>query len=218
MDDLIWFVHIPKTGGTSVWQALCAAVSPEKIAPYTDEDIKRLASTSDSIDVKPYRLLRSHYDISLEPLLNKQTQKITVLRHPVARIVSLYGHHLRLHGYQDTLQAFLDMEAWNYPCHNQMTRMLCGVNDLIDGVPDMGGMVDEAWRQLDQFAAVGVLDGWYSFMNQVQARTGLPVAKSQIHTNIGQRLHVTVQDVNEILERNQSDLELYRKVCQRYVG
>jgi len=85
----LYFFHIPKTAGMSVWKAIDAAYPPDSICPYWLWDQLIEAPKS---DLERYRVFRGHFYGFLEPYLGRTLPKFTILRDPVERTVSYYSY------------------------------------------------------------------------------------------------------------------------------
>lgn len=95
--DVMYFCHIPKTAGMTFRTIIedqfhcndvCPATLNAQLAKYTPEELAR------------YRLFRGHLGFSNLPQLlgDKQVINITVLREPVARVISHYDYIRRMPG------------------------------------------------------------------------------------------------------------------------
>lgn len=89
--DGVYFFHIPKTAGASVYKAIDAAFDSSSICPCWLWD--------DLIDVPSdllagYKVFRGHFYGFFELFLGRQLRKFAILREPVDRTVSYY-HYIR---------------------------------------------------------------------------------------------------------------------------
>jgi Sulfotransferase family len=95
--DVMYFCHIPKTAGMTFRTIIedqfhcddvCPATLNAQLAKYSPEELAR------------YRLFRGHLGFSNLPQMlgNKQVINITVLREPVARVISHYDYIRRMPG------------------------------------------------------------------------------------------------------------------------
>lgn len=91
---MLYFLHIPKSAGTSVRQLFSSVYQNNLIEVYRDVDEsyrKALVAQCNNQSV-----LFGHFCFSLHELLgDKQPRYITLLRHPVDRVISWYKHQLR---------------------------------------------------------------------------------------------------------------------------
>lgn len=82
---MLFELHIPKTGGTSLFSVLSAAVYPGRAHVALSEQELRERRTG-------YALLSGHFGWDALSLFPQRPQVLTVLRDPVEHILSLYGY------------------------------------------------------------------------------------------------------------------------------
>ena len=88
MED-IYFFHIPKTSGMSVWIFLTQAFPSHKVCPWwLWEQLIALPRT----ELDQWNLFRGHFLSHLEPYLGKRLVTFTMLRDPVERTLSHFYH------------------------------------------------------------------------------------------------------------------------------
>ena len=188
------FLHIPKTAGMALRAAFAKQVDPAAILPVpddfrpTDVSYPVLSDTASmgyqmtltDADVEGYELIMGHYDWRLVERLSSDWQVVTLLRHPVRQLLSLYnfyratpkadraGSHaicLRL-----SFREWLDTEH----CHlrlNQACQVLSGQRH--------GVYVDyeKAARNLERCAAVGIVEDLSVSVDVINAAFGWKVSK-----------------------------------------
>ncbi|HEX7360783.1 MAG TPA: hypothetical protein VF283_09855 [Bryobacteraceae bacterium] len=85
----IYFFHIPKTAGMSVWHFLEQAFPPDEICPWWLWD---QLITVPREELGKWRVFRGHFLSHLEPYLGKPLATFTFLRDPLERSISHYCH------------------------------------------------------------------------------------------------------------------------------
>ena len=102
--DALLFMHLAKTGGTSLRVSLSKAYADrEKAFVYDPADL-RGALRQDEFGELPaerraaLRLVMGHFRFGLHRSLDQRSRYVTVVRDPVDRVVSLYYHYVHLRG------------------------------------------------------------------------------------------------------------------------
>ncbi len=85
----VYFFHIPKTAGMSVWRFLEQAFPRAGICPWWLWD--QLIAVPRS-ELSQWDIFRGHFLSHLEPYLGRQLLTFTMLRDPVERTISHYYH------------------------------------------------------------------------------------------------------------------------------
>jgi len=97
---LVLFLHIPKTGGTTLENMLCAE-SPGRVLCYEPGFCLRepgLQSEMDAIAARAtgeIRAVSGHFSYGLHHGVSRPCRYLTLLRDPVDRVISLYAHFFR---------------------------------------------------------------------------------------------------------------------------
>lgn len=87
-DDILYFIHIPKAGGTSLISLLDNQFRHEEICP---AQLWRQFATLNPIDLPNYRLFHGHFGGGgIQPFLEKPPITMTMLRHPLGLSLSTY--------------------------------------------------------------------------------------------------------------------------------
>lgn len=87
-DDVVYFIHIPKTGGTTLISLLDNRFKYEEICP---AQLWRQFAMLNPTDLSNYRLFHGHFGGSgIQPFLTKPPVTMTMLRHPLGLSLSTY--------------------------------------------------------------------------------------------------------------------------------
>lgn len=230
------FLHIPKTAGMALRAAFAKQVDPSVILPVPDDfrptevgypvrpDTASMGYqiTITDADVVGYELVMGHYDWRLVERLSDDWQVVTMLRHPVRQLVSLYNFYRATpkadrdgsHEVCNRLsfREWLDTEH----CHlrlNQACQVLSGQRH--------GVFVDyeKAERNLERCAVVGIVDDMSASIDLINEATGWKVSKRLKRENASP---VRAEDVKldaetyKLAAWNQRyDMMLYDKVLRQ---
>ncbi|MGB6463783.1 MAG: sulfotransferase family 2 domain-containing protein [Nitrosotalea sp.] len=90
-DDIMYFLHIPKTAGTTLTAIIDNNFDLNSIYP---EQVWQKLLLNKPKSFSEYKLIRGHFGYSLCKILPKKPVCITMIRDPVERTISFY-HHMR---------------------------------------------------------------------------------------------------------------------------
>ncbi len=85
----LYFLHIPKTAGTSVTKWLTDRLDSGSICPAKNWDQLVMIGPQ---ELTKYRVFAGHFGIDLEPFLQRKMTTATLLRDPLKRTISHYRH------------------------------------------------------------------------------------------------------------------------------
>lgn len=214
--EALIFLHIPKTAGTTLnriieWQYNPLAIftiDPHRIRA-TAERLKRLPERRR----RRLRVVRGHLFYGIHECLPQGSTYVTMLRDPVARVLSAYYFVLRrplnpLHrklkkerlGIEDCLRLFPDRQ-------NTQCRFIAGVDDpAIDGER----LLDVAKENLTKsFSVVGITERFEESLMLMACTFDWKVPFYENHKVAKTRPQVEPGAVEMIREHNRLDLELY---------
>ena len=194
-DAPIAFIHLPRTGGNSLAEAVRAVHGPRAFT------VKTRSAISDSdLALMPANLafLRGHMNYGVHR--DFPVRYSTVLREPIARCIShfeLYRVQRAVQGWRSSFEEFITREWAN----NLQCQMLAGV------LPTTGRsrrLLETARKHLCDFFAVGFSDDLDDFAR----RLGLPTPLRRVNSyHSGWRPSET--ELKELRRRNWADLQLY---------
>jgi hypothetical protein len=95
---MLYYIHIPKTAGTSLRSFLRNMIYGDKICEVYSQ-IRDLNEAEYRKSVKNREIYFGHFSYGFHKLLkDKNPSYVTVLRDPIARVVSLYNHNRLVQG------------------------------------------------------------------------------------------------------------------------
>lgn len=218
----VMFVHVPKCGGTSIKTALAEFYRPERIA-YLDNRASKLAADHYGAPLHRFRehllryelertggrrLIMGHYSVdqaTLETYADRWNF-ITVLRDPIARLVSHYFHNLHTESpfaNKVSLTEFLDSKRGENSA-NLYARFLG--RDFSD--PSMKiapESIDRAKGALERMAVIGILEDLPKFVADFETAFRAPLDIP--HLNRAKTGGPTKDAFSEELERARPRLE-----------
>jgi hypothetical protein len=217
---------VPKCGGTSMSDyfrrhyVVSATFDRYGARPYEQEQFLALPEP----ERHAYEFVLGH---GVHPLLDHCDPGIvavTILREPVARIVSHYyfvkatpGHYLhrRVMASGMTLRDYAASGISNELRNDMVCRFLGVTPEEAEADPE--GAVDAAWDVLqDRYDVVGVLERLGPAMEAIRVAAGLSSRWSDVRINRTKGKvpieKITAEDRCVIEEHNALDIELYRRV------
>lgn len=243
----IYFLHIPKTAGSSVREMLRRNYD-DKLGPYGIYD--DLVSCSQTC-IEKYDVIAGHFGISLLSLFDRHPLTFTFLRHPIGRTLSHFMHLKRdsNHPYHKYV---LDMELsdfltdpitvpliYNFQSR-YMSFKLTGFDCLSRfptacskpghlsvtwelmsyGMSD-ADILDLSLRSLDEISFVGFVEDFDKSMARLIQLLGIKnydIPKMKVSPNTTDLANVTSMVRDRILEINQIDMKLYDAAKSRNYG
>lgn len=139
-NDVLIYLHIPKTGGLSLTAILDAQFPAYQVCPiHSPQQVDK----HENIDYSRYRLVRGHfrfgpYDKLLYRQISRNPVLITMLREPISRVISSYRFQIQ----QNKINAQIDFETFvNDPefgakfVVDRQSRLIVGAIEGINDTP-----------------------------------------------------------------------------------
>lgn len=204
------FVHLPKTGGTSVRRAATAYFGKKRMLyDYGPEgrssppvqtwmkDKQDPAGFARAIEGAPYRFLSGHFHHDRYADVLPDAVFVTWMRQPCQRVWSAYRHYQRHGRFDGSFEAFYSRPAYQ----NEQSRALT--------------------RGLDGFDVVGVLEHHHRALETLNRRYNLGLEVRQANRAAGKTGSVspdlpTPEDWARVADLNREDMDLYRQALKRY--
>lgn len=218
MRNPFFFLHIPKTAGTTLNRIFSAKYSEKEICSvYSREENDSFAALV-SDDLEQIKLVQGHifvhdFDSFFTGPFGKKT--FTFLRDPVSRVVSEYNFLLnwpksQLYAYLNDSEISLTDYVTSmspelvYRGKNQMTRSLCG-----DGDSSPEAMLERAKHNLQRMLFFGItekFDESLLILKDLMDLENIFYERSNVRKK---KSKVTEQELVVIREYNELDIKLY---------
>jgi tetratricopeptide (TPR) repeat protein len=216
---LLVFTHIPKTGGGTLSSILSKNYAEDTILPLKYKSFTDVLTELSESQKKQIACCVGHIPFGLHEYFSKPAIYITLLRHPIDRVISLYYFILRqkVHRFHDELIAkqmtLKDFVVSGFePVLNTQTRILAGLS----GSPISRDELNMAKKNLEEhFFAVGTTEKFDDFLLMLQKRLGwkyISYQKKHVTYNRPRTEDIPGDVLKLIKERNELDLELYEFV------
>jgi hypothetical protein len=180
-DDVLFYLHIPKTAGLSLIALLDAHFRTEEIFPLHSAPSPEMFEVYSPEQIAGYRLVRGHfdfgpYDNGIYKHITPNPICLTMLREPISRTISHYRHNLRHdHGRWHDVIVAQKMSLKDFVCSpdtyaavvNHQTRLLVGkVKGNPQNYVDSKALSEEAMlslakERLEQFAFFGLIERFH---------------------------------------------------------
>jgi hypothetical protein len=235
------FLHIPKSGGTTLHNLLLPHFPQEAVCPERFNELRHFAAGQ----LARYRYFSGHFDLPSVKLIPGRKKIITMLREPVARLISMYyfqrAHRIeviecnnlelaRLANKYAMADFFRAEEVRShFAINNAMTRVLtqciegnrweAAASSNIDDEPDL-----EELKALDAF---GIMERYDESVALIFPSIGLPVPekiekKQVLDIIVEQEPGLRKIDKEPVTEEIRSliadlvkvDVKLYREACK----
>lgn len=228
MDPMLFFLHLPRTGGTTLNTVLRANFAPESILSiYQREDYARCRELSDA-ELAPIRLIIGHLmpqSVNPPRFYDREIRIFTLLREPVARIISEYRfqklwpkNHLyaRLNDGSVSFRDYLTSreKGLRYRGRNFMTHTLA--HCFREDVPG-DELLELARRNLESLFFFGVQDHFDACLLMLADRIGLKELFYEPQNMLNPAAAPAISDEDRALaaECNSLDAALYRWARER---
>jgi len=208
----VCFIHIGKTGGTTLTGLLDTLVDSSKICPARHMDELELLSDE---EISSYGLFRGHFWHSASERLPASTRFFSFLRDPVERVVSTYDHirqhpHGRHHIVSKlSLEEYIDSpNSISLEVDNWQARVLSSCIE-----PEDEPSWDVAMDNLSRLALVGITERMSDSIKLMSAAFDFPFNGNCKSLNITKnrtiRSSLSERLVEKINKKNKLDARLY---------
>ena len=229
-DQVIIFLHIPKTAGVTLNSIIDRVYKKKQLVSLYEKDAKLVSD-----DFKNYlplhqasaQLIRGHIPFGLHQYISKPATYITIMRHPVGRVVSHYYHAQQNPTHKHyQLVAKQGMSLYEYVTSNLsrdldncQTRLVSGQLHLPIG-ECTEATLELAKTNIEQhFAVVGLTERFDESLVLFHKLFGWKLphygVKNQKYKKFSKD-HIPVETIKAIEQRNALDMELYHYAQLRF--
>jgi Sulfotransferase family len=221
-NEILMFFHIPKTAGTSLAAILAKQFRPSAILqvaetqyPRVQKHLHRVAhrvmSKKEYLEIKNipdyqlghYKLIRGHLLFDPPIFQTRRMAYMTMLRHPIERLFSLYQHVHSIHDnslYEEikslSFEAALELERFQIEARDQMTAY------ILRRKPVNQKDIEEAYTKLEQMHFIGITEYFETSMHL-------------LHYTFGWKYHAQETRLNSSLikvDRSQLSPQTYERL------
>ncbi len=212
------FVHIPKTGGTTLHRLLRAHFAPSEIYPYGKVGLGRAAATTqeqmesawNEFPNIRHQLIGGHFPMwffhKKDPTYDS-SYFFTVLRDPVERVLSHDRYRIK---WGLNRGVILEPNPLAIPS-NFLCKMLCS-----DCTLQGEELIKNCMDSLDRMNYIIFMDDYENGVRNVFNELHIPQPKEIPHYNTTSYQPVGEEMIQQIQERNALDVQLYRLAKEKF--
>ncbi|MFQ3617175.1 MAG: sulfotransferase family 2 domain-containing protein [Cyanobacteriota bacterium] len=243
--DQLCYIHIPKTAGSTLTAIADAQFDVRQIAPgpYQLPALDPAAQGRSPAELRQlltrYRFIRGHFSHNLIRQFLTRPVYITVLRHPVDRVISLYEFFRRAAQrgtaetpeYEVLMRAAAEHDLLGFVQHpdpivqqrtsNFQTRQLA-IWDEDEAALSAGERLQSACASVDRFAWVGLMEQFHASVQLLNYRFGwYPATVYQnlrVVTQRSRREGLSPAVIEAIAQQNTLDQALYDHAKTRFAA
>lgn len=227
--EALVFLHQPKTAGRSFGAVIRRNIPEELICPHNSWNLL----LENRHDLDRYVYFRGHIYYEVGQLIPRPKRYVTMLRHPVERLVSEYRFIRREegHGRHELVKEMSFEEFLLHPGHLEVyVRFLTYRPRVVEGgkksfremVPpgDVKNSVKVAKARLEKFWFVGIMEDFDDSVASLCFSLGWPEPAKTPRRNVApsseDQVPVTEREREIIVEKGSADLEIYEYARRLY--
>jgi Sulfotransferase family len=204
-----FFIHVPKTAGTSFRYALkenklikmlydYGKGNPHSSPELVDIEPKNLTLENEIFDIEKFNFICGHINYSKYSHCVSPDSVVSIIRNPIERIVSEYQHLKRLGGLTSSFTSFCERPIEQ----NKQERMLKGLN-FKDG------------------SLVGLTSHYKYFVEIFSNKFGIPLASILANkapsSDTEDRFNIAPDEIKEAYHANKKDIEFFFNIVNQFI-
>ncbi|UOQ84738.1 sulfotransferase family 2 domain-containing protein [Gracilibacillus salinarum] len=206
-EDLIIFMHIPKTGGTTLNSIFRRQYEENQFYNHLlPDEMKSKYMELNELDKNNIKAVAGHYFYGIHAIFSRPFSYFTMLRDPVDRVVSLYYYYQSKPAvfpkFKDmTFEEFINKHS---EAHNCQTKMIAGLSEPT---------IDLAKENLRTFSVIGLNERFDESLILMQKALGwntLEYERLNITKKRPLKSKLSKEFISLIEDNNQLDIELYQ--------
>ncbi|MEH7164121.1 sulfotransferase family 2 domain-containing protein [Priestia megaterium] len=213
---LIIFIHIPKTGGTTLNEIFKRSYAENEIYDHVPlEAMSKHFSQLKEEDKKVIKAISGHHSYGIHDLFSKPYTYFTMMRNPVERVISLYYFLKTYPGYYENSMRNMPFEEyidWDPQAKNGQIRQICGPTSQIS--------LEKAKENLEAFELVGITEMFNESLQLLRDKfnwNNIEYVKKNVTKSRPRISEVSTEIIKKIEKNNELDIQLFEYIRSNFI-
>ncbi|MED4116868.1 sulfotransferase family 2 domain-containing protein [Priestia megaterium] len=213
---LIIFMHIPKTGGTTLNDIFKKSYAENEIYDHVPlEAMRNHFSQLKEEDKKEIKAISGHHFYGIHDLFSKPYTYFTMMRNPIERVISLYYFLKTYPGYYEENMRNMSFEEyidWDPQARNGQIHQICGQNSQLS--------LEKAKENLKVFEVVGITEMFNESLLLLKNKfnwANIEYKKENVTKSRPRISEVSPKIIKKIEKNNELDIELYEFIKSNFI-
>ena len=213
---LIIFIHIPKTGGTTLNEIFKRSYAENEIYDHIPvEAMNEHFSQLKAENKKVIKAISGHHFYGIHDLFAKPYTYFTMMRNPIERVISLYYFLKTYPGYYEENMKNMSFEEyidWDPQAKNGQIHQICGLNSQLS--------LEKAKENLGVFELVGITELFNESLLLLKNNfnwTNIEYVKKNVTKSRPRLSEVSTAIIKKIEKNNELDIELFEYIKSNFI-